>query len=277
MMEKKIAIVTGGASGIGKAICCELIRSDVFVIIADINEADGVGLANELNQDNVTARFVYTDVTEFERVETLITDVHKEFGRIDYLFNNAGIAMYGELFDMSIDDWEEIVNINIWSVIYGTNVGYKIMKEQGFGHIINTASAAGLGPTPVSSAYSSTKHAIVGLTTSLHYEAEQFGVKVSTLCPTFVDTPIFDRAKAINIDKKVISKQVSKQKMMTPQHLAKLTLKGVHKNKPIICPIPLRNTMDLIFIIIPPLHRSLMRVVCKVSRKARINTDTTSL
>lgn len=156
-------------------------------------------------------------------------------------------------------------------VIYGTQVGYNIMKEQGFGYIVNTASASGLGPSPIASAYSTTKHAVVGLTTSLHYEAEEFGVKVSTLCPTFVDTPIFDKARAINLNKNVITNQLQKQKMISPEQLAKITLKGMHKNKIIICPMPMRKTMDIIFTIFPMAHRSLMRLVCKVSRKARPN------
>lgn len=165
------------------------------------------------------------------------------------------------------------MDINLWGIIYGTEIGYKIMKKQGFGHIVNTSSAAGIGPSPVSTAYSTTKHAVVGLTTSLHYEAEEFGVNVSTLCPTFVDTPIFDEAKAINKDKSMMAKQLKKQKMMSPQQLAKITLNGVHKNKPItiICPMPMRKTMDVIFTIFPPLHNALMRLVCKVSRESRIS------
>ncbi|WP_249649216.1 SDR family oxidoreductase, partial [Lysinibacillus sp. D4B2_S17] len=94
----------------------------------------------------------------------------------------------------------------LWGVIYVTQIAYPIMKKQGFGHIVNTSSAAGLGPSPMASAYSTTKHAVVGLTNSLHYEAEEFGIKVSTLCPTFVDTLIFDNARAINLDKSIIIK-----------------------------------------------------------------------
>ncbi|MEN2767573.1 SDR family NAD(P)-dependent oxidoreductase [Ornithinibacillus xuwenensis] len=268
--NRKIAIVTGGASGIGKAICQELVINDIYVIITDINESEGKILEAELNKEGNNSRFMYLDVREYQHVEQLIQNSYKEFGRLDYLFNNAGIAMYGELFDMSMDAWQEIMDINVWGVIHGTQVGYKIMKEQGFGYIVNTASAAGLGPSPISSAYSTTKHAIVGLTTSLHYEAKEFGIHVSALCPTFVDTPIFDKAKAININKNIIVEQLKKQKMMTPQQLAKITLKGVHKNKSIICPMPLRRTMNVVFEIVPPLHQKLMRMVCNVSRKARV-------
>ena len=269
-MFKKVAVVTGGASGIGRAICCELVQQDVFVIISDINEHEGRSFEEKLNLETVKARYVYLDVTQYACVERVLTDIYHEFGRIDYLFNNAGIAMYGELFDLTIEDWKEIMDVNLWGVINGTQVGYNLMKKQGFGHIVNTASAAGLGPSPVSTAYATTKHAVVGLTTSLHYEAEEFGIKVSALCPTFVDTPIFDKAKAININKTVIIKQLKKQKMMTPERLAKIALTGIHKNKPIICPMPMRRTMDIFFTLFPSMHKLVMRLVCKVSREGRI-------
>ncbi|WP_053593295.1 SDR family oxidoreductase [Lysinibacillus sp. FJAT-14222] len=101
-------------------------------------------------------------------MEHVITNVYEEFQRLDYLFNNAGRAMYGEIYDISMDEWKNIVDINLWGVVYGTQVGDQITKEQGFGHIINTSSAVGFGPSPISAAYSTTKHAVVGLTTSLH-------------------------------------------------------------------------------------------------------------
>ncbi|MER1958852.1 MAG: SDR family oxidoreductase [Solibacillus sp.] len=269
-MIRKVAVVTGGASGIGRAICSELVQQNVFVIISDINEKAGKNFEVELNKETINARYAYLDVTEYYSVERLLTDLYQEFGRIDYLFNNAGMAMYGELYDMTMENWKEIMDVNLWGVINGTQVGYNLMKKQGFGHIVNTASAAGLGPSPVSSAYATTKHAVVGLTTSLHYEAEEFGIKVSTLCPTFVDTPIFEEAKAININKTVITQQLKKQKTMSPEKLAKIALDGTHRNKPIICPMPMRRTMDIFFTLFPPAHRGLMRLVCKVSRKARI-------
>ena len=269
-MIRKVAVVTGGASGIGRAICCELVQQNVFVIISDINEQAGRNFEANMNSEMIKARYVYLDVTKYDCVERLLTDIYHEFGRIDYLFNNAGIAMYGELYDLTIENWKEIMDVNLWGVINGTQVVYKLMKKQGFGHIVNTASAAGLGPSPVSSAYATTKHAVVGLTTSLHYEAEEFGIKVSALCPTFVDTPIFEEAKAININRSMIIKQLNKQKMMSPEKLAKITLSGIHRNEPIICPMPMRRTMDIFFTLFPSAHRIMMRLVCKISRKARI-------
>ncbi|MGX1195410.1 SDR family NAD(P)-dependent oxidoreductase [Metabacillus sp. SLBN-84] len=267
---KKVAIVTGGASGIGKAICRELIDKRVFVIIADVDDKEGKTTEAAFNDIEILSRYVHVNVSEFNSVEQLISETFREFGRLDYMFNNAGIAMYGELYDMSIDHWKTIMDVNVWGAVNGTQAAYPLMKKQGFGHIVNTASAAGLGPAPVSAAYSATKHAVVGLTTSLHYEAEEYGVKVTALCPAFVDTPIFNKATAINIDKDKMSSQMKKQKMMTPEKIAKLAIEGVHRNQPVICPMPLRKTMDGFFLLVPAAHRALMRLVCRVSREARM-------
>lgn len=99
-----LARLTGGASGIGKAICKELAANDVYVIISDINERSGQTLEAELNKEAITSRFVYLDVTEYNSLEGVFKGIYKEFGRLDYLFNNAGIAMYGEMYDTKIDD-----------------------------------------------------------------------------------------------------------------------------------------------------------------------------
>ena len=267
----KVAIVTGGASGIGKALCKELISQQVFVILADVNMKEGKLVEVELNRQANCARYEYVDVIDQTSVEKLIRNTFQEFGRLDYLFNNAGITMYGELFDVSIDHWKQIIDVNLWGIIHGTQIGYRIMKEQGFGHIVNTASAAGMGPSPLTAAYSATKHAVIGLTTSLHYEAKEYGVKVSALCPSFVDTPIFSNAIAINIDKQVMGEQIKKQKLMTPEKLAKIAVKGVHHNTPIICPMPMRRTMDIFFTLFPRVHSTLMDYVCKIGRRARIS------
>lgn len=143
------------------------------------------------------------------------------------------------------------------------------MIRQGFGHIANTASMAGLGPTPTVSAYAATKHAVVGLTTSLHYEAEAYGVKVSALCPGHVNTSIYDTGEAIRLNKDKIMEQVEKRKMMSPEQFAAFALKGLEQNKPIVCPVPLRKTTDFFFALFPSAQRSLMRLICRTVREAK--------
>ncbi|PFM60446.1 oxidoreductase [Bacillus cereus] len=270
MDEQRVVIITGGASGIGKSLSIQLANKGLFVIIADINETAGQEVVNYIRNNNQHARFENLNVTNAESVEKLINNIYNEFGRIDYMFNNAGIAMYGEVLDMSLNDWKRIIEINLLGVIYGTQAAYKHMKTQGFGHIINTASATGLGPAPLCAAYATTKHAIVGLTTSLHYEAEEYGVNVSVLCPTFVDTPIFEKSIAINMNKDHIMKQLKTNKPISADKFAEIALKSIHKNKLVICPMPLKKTMDVFFTIFPYFHKKLMRFVCRIGRKAKM-------
>lgn len=272
--RQQVAIVTGGASGIGKALAKALTRKGVFVVVADNDGEAGRRTAEALASEGGKARFAELDVTDREQVERLVADVHAEFGRLDYMFNNAGIGMYGELYAMSDDQWRRIVNVNLWGVIHGTQAAYRLMKAQGFGHIANTASATGLGPSPTAAAYATTKHAIVGLTTSLHYEAEAYGVKVTALCPAFVDTPIHERGEAVRMDREKVLEQMRKQKPMSPDRFAFLALKGLERNEPLVCPMPLRRTMDVIFALFPGLHRKLMRFVCKVARRASLDART---
>ncbi|WP_459503738.1 SDR family NAD(P)-dependent oxidoreductase [Bacillus sp. C1] len=273
MDEQKVAIVTGGASGIGRALCIALSNKGIFVIVADINKIDGEAVASDIVNNGKKAKFAFLNVTEANDIETLVSEINHEFGRIDYMFNNAGIAMYGEVFDMSREDWKKIIDINLHGVIYGTQAAYSLMKKQGFGYIINTASATELGPAPLCAAYATTKHAIVGLTTSLHYEAEAYGVKVSVLCPTFVDTPIFQKAEAIHINKAIIIDQLKMNKPISADKFAQIALTGIEKNQLMICPMPLRKTMDICFTLFPFLHKKLMRFVCRMARKAKINTQ----
>lgn len=265
----KVAIVTGGASGIGKALVHELLKNGANVVIADIDH-EGGKLAEEWESAGLKAAYCHLDVADKKLVEELIQRTFNQYGRLDFMFNNAGIAMYGELHNMTDEHWKRIMDINAWGVIHGTMAAYKIMKEQGFGHIINTASAAGLGPGPTSAAYAASKHAVVGLTTSLHYEAETFGVKVSAVCPAVVDTPIFRKAEALKINSEKVLDQINSQKQMTPEQCAKIILKGAEANLPVITTAKFHRTTKVLFILFPALERSLMRLVVKFARKASL-------
>ncbi len=113
-------------------------------------------------------------------------------GDLDYQFNNAGIGVGGELFDLTVAHWDRIIDINLRGVVHGVQAAYPKMVARGRGHIINTASVAGLVPTPLLTPYATTKHAVVGLSTSLRAEAAIYGVRVSALCPAAIETPILD-------------------------------------------------------------------------------------
>lgn len=187
-------IVTGGASGIGRALARGLSRRGARVWLADI-DADGARqAAAELDQ----AVGVELDVTDAAAVRALVDDVIAQHGHLDMMFNNAGIAAGGETHLLTSEDFDRAIDVNIRGVVHGVVAAYPHMVQRRSGWIVNTASAAGLHPLPLGAPYSMTKHAVVGLSGSLRLEAEAWGVRVAALCPTAVDTPILDPDESEN-------------------------------------------------------------------------------
>lgn len=232
--EGKVAIVTGGASGIGRAICKELGRRGAMVVVADLN-ADGTEqVASTIKAAGGKAEAVQLDVTRADDVQALIEHTAKEHGRLDYMFNNAGIDIGGELRDMSLDHWRRVVEVNQSGVAHGTHAAYSLMVKQGSGHIVNTGSLAALIPLPMETAYVASKWAVFGLSTSLRAEAADLGVKVSVVCPDFVASSFYISSKHVNVDEKRLIAQIPRFLYMTPEKCARKLLKGVAKNRAII-------------------------------------------
>ncbi|MGE4649558.1 MAG: SDR family oxidoreductase [Myxococcota bacterium] len=187
-----VCLVTGGASGIGEALSRELARRGAHVILADRQQERAAAVAKEIESAGGRARAAVLDVRDAEAFETLVRDTLSDAGRLDYLFNNAGIGVGGFFEDHSIDDWRYIVDVNLMGVVHGAHAAYPRMCEQGFGHIVNTASMAGQMGVPGLASYSATKHAVVGLSRSLRAEGIEYGVRVSAFCPGVINTPILD-------------------------------------------------------------------------------------
>jgi NAD(P)-dependent dehydrogenase (short-subunit alcohol dehydrogenase family) len=222
----KVAIVTGGASGIGLAMSRRLTELGATVIVADINREAGEAAAASLG-----AEFLLVDVADLASVKALIAETAERHGRIDYLFNNAGIAIVGSVRDTPVKDWYRVFDINVRGVVHGIDAVYPLFIKQGFGHIVNTASIAGLIPCPGLVAYSASKHAVVGLSTGLRVEAAKHGVKVSVVCPGFVRTPILENASVNGRSLEAAKKKIP---WADPDEVARDILSGVERNKPVI-------------------------------------------
>ena len=179
--KNAIALVTGAASGIGCALAQDLAREGAHVIVADIQLALAESVATGINHAGGSAEAVNLDVTDALAFAELVKRVKEERGRIDYLFNNAGIWISGGIKDYALADWQKIIAINLMGVINGVQAVYPLMIAQGFGHIVNVASMAGLTPSAGMAGYSATKHAVVALSQSLRVEAAFHGVDVSVL------------------------------------------------------------------------------------------------
>lgn len=237
--EGATAIITGGASGIGRAIATELARRGVEVVVADLQIELAQEVAAGITARGGKAAAVKLDVTDYPAVERVVHDTFARTGRLDYIFNNAGIFIAGAVHQYSIADWNYIVDINIRGVINGVQAAYPIMLMQGFGHIVNTGSIAGLIPAPGEVAYAATKHAVVGLSKSLRAHAGLMGVRVSVLCPGFIRTPMAENGgkfgkSYLDITPELRKELLEKVRPMPPDLFARKVLNAVAKNKAII-------------------------------------------
>src|SRR5260221_2310555 len=180
--ENRVAIVTGGASGIGCALCEAVAGAGAFAVVADINVSGAEEVAARIRQRGGQAAAVALDVSRETEVQQVVSDVVASHGRLDYMFNNAAIAIVGEFRDGNVADFRRVVDVNLFGVVQGTIAAYRVMLRQGDGHIVNISSMTGLMPTPMLTAYSTTKWAIIGFSTTLRAEAGGLRVKGSVAC-----------------------------------------------------------------------------------------------
>jgi len=228
-----IAIVTGGASGIGRALCEELARRGAVVVVTDVNEAGARSVAESIASEGGRASSKALDVRDAEAVKRVVEETAAAHGRLDYMFNNAGLAVTGEVRDLSLEHWRKVVDVNLWGVIHGIAAAYPLMVRQRSGHIVNIASLAGLLGIPCSSPYATTKFAVVGLSQSLRAEAEDLGVKVSAVCPSYIQTRIFEASTYVGSSKEDVLSLLS-FKMMEVGEAVRQILRGVERNRALI-------------------------------------------
>jgi NAD(P)-dependent dehydrogenase (short-subunit alcohol dehydrogenase family) len=255
--KDKVAIVTGGASGIGRALCEALARREAAaVVVADI-DAEG---AQEVAAAHRCAQAMHIDVCRQGDVQALVDETVAQHGRLDLMINNAGVAICGEARDLTLDHWRHVLDVNLWGVIYGTTAAYRVMVDQGFGHIVNIASLDGLTPMPLATPYTAAKHAVVGLSTALRIEGADLGVKVSVACPGTVQTNILDTAAFVGIKREeAIAEMQSGFKMADPADCTRAILRGVERNQAIIIDTQLNRLFWRLYRLSPSLYAALMQ------------------
>ncbi len=187
-----VAVITGGASGIGLAVAEHLIARGMHVVLADIDEPKLRDVEARLTEGGAEVAGVVCDTASAAAVTELAEATLERFGAAHLLFNNAGIAGVGDAWNGPLELWDRVVGINLYGVVHGIRAFLPIMTEQGVGHIVNTASMAGLMALPGAAPYNATKHAVVAISESLFLELGSTGspVGVSVLCPGFVKTDL---------------------------------------------------------------------------------------
>lgn len=193
-LENKVAVVTAAASGMGLATAELFAREGASVVLADINEVDGERVAAGIRERGERALFVRTDVGEADDIERLIERAVEEFGRIDVLFNGVGINMAKPITECTLDDFDAVMKFNLRSVFLTSKYAIpRMLANETGGSIVNNSSVAGLVGRPADPLYAASKHAINGLTKSLALNYADQGIRVNSVCPGSIGTPLFYR------------------------------------------------------------------------------------
>lgn len=187
----KIGVVTGGASGIGRALATGLAREGVSVVLADVDERGMAETVEAIRAEGGQALGVPTDVSDAGQMQALADRAFGAFGRVHILCNNAGVVLWGGLESATQRDWQWVLNVNLWGVVHGLQAFLpRMIAQREWGHVVNTASMAGLVATAGLGIYNTTKYAVVGLSETLAKDLKPYGLGVSVLCPMGVATQI---------------------------------------------------------------------------------------
>lgn len=228
----KQAIVTGAGSGIGAALCRALGAAGADVVCTDVDADAADRTASSLG---ARARSARLDVTDAAAVKAAVDDVVDRAGRLDLMFNNAGIVWGGDSELLTLDQWNAIIDINIRGVVHGVTAAYPQMITQGGGTIINTASMAGLTAAGQITSYVMTKHAIVGLSLALRSEAAAHGIGVLAVCPSAIETPLLEKGAIGGFDgRRYFIQGAGVKRAYSADRLARDTLTAIEKNKALL-------------------------------------------
>ena len=191
-LRGKVAVITGGASGIGRAVAERAAGEGMKLVLGDIEEGPLKETVDDLTSKGAEALGVVTDVSDAASVRALRDRTLDRFGAVHLVHNNAGIGLGGPIWEVSEEDWRWILGVNLWGVIHGVATFVPVLMEQGEGHVVNTASIAGLIAAPFLGPYNATKQAVVAISETLFKDLQAVGapIGVSVLCPGFVQTRI---------------------------------------------------------------------------------------
>jgi len=194
-LSDKVALVTGGGRGIGRAICLALGRTGAHVVPAARTARDIGAVATRIVEGGGRATAIRVDLAEEESVRALFAGVRVRFGRLDVLVNNAGIGLYGPVKDFAVADFDRVVAVNLRGVFLCCQEAMRMMVPARAGTIINISSVVGFKGYPNQAAYTATKHAVMGLTKTLAVEAQEHGIRTSAILPGGVDTAMVRQAR----------------------------------------------------------------------------------
>jgi NADP-dependent 3-hydroxy acid dehydrogenase YdfG len=237
----KVVVITGAAHGLGEATAKTFAARGARLALCDIDSEGLQELKGVLEARGTEVLTALVDVTQASQFEEFSERVNQKFGHVDVLVNNAGVVLAGRMQDMTLEDWQWIIGINMWGVIHGTHFFYPRMSRRGAGHIVNIASAAALIPLPILSAYSGTKSAVLSMTRVWRAEGALHGVGFTAICPGIMNTNLSksmrlstgtERKPIPEVGKKANRFMASKR--YDPANIAETIVLAVEKNKSVV-------------------------------------------
>jgi NAD(P)-dependent dehydrogenase (short-subunit alcohol dehydrogenase family) len=232
---EKRAFITGAASGLGLEICERLARDGWRLLIVDINAERLAAVEESLQAMGGTIISEVLNVTDVDAIDAVAARIKRQWGGVDIIFNNAGVAGGCEFDRLSLEEWQRLININLWSVIYGCRAFVPLMKAQGGGYIVNTASSAGILSSPQMANYNVAKAGVISLSETLKVELSPFNIGVTVICPTVFKTDLGSSVKTGSSMEANIQRQLSESKVM-PADIVDATFKVMQKNKLYVMP-----------------------------------------
>jgi len=194
-IEGKVVVITGASSGLGEATAWHLSEQGASVALAARRTNRIESLANDIKDNGGNAIAVTADVTDRDQVKQLVDQAVEEFGKIDVIINNAGLMPFAPLERLNIDEWDQMIDVNIKGVLYGIAAALPYMKEQESGHIINVSSVAGHKVNPGGTVYCATKHAVRAISEGLRQEVKPYNLRTTIISPGAVDTELPDSSR----------------------------------------------------------------------------------
>jgi NAD(P)-dependent dehydrogenase (short-subunit alcohol dehydrogenase family) len=235
-LRGKTAVITGAASGIGRGLALALAKEQCTMLLADINEAGLKQTCEMVRQQGGRGEVFLCDVSKLDDVMRMADHCFHAWGKVDLLINNAGVASVGFMGDIPIKDWEWIVSINFWGVVYGCHAFVPRMKKQGSGSIVNVASAAGILSSAEMAPYNATKAAVISISETLKSELAPYNIGVTVICPTFIKTNLMEKLRCTDEFQRQCSTAGVDNARWTPEMIAGLVIDAVKKNRMYVVP-----------------------------------------
>lgn len=229
----KKTLITGAGSGIGRATAFELAEAGADLVLCDLNREAVERTATLARGMGATAEAHVVDVSDWDDMQALADKVRKSHGALDILVNNAGVGLGGDFLSTSIEDWQWVIGINLMGVVHGCKLFAPAMVERNAGHIVNVASAAGYYAAPDMTAYSASKHAVMGLTEALRAEMAVHGVGVSAICPGIINTNIVASGRmrgSTGVAQDKIA-ALYRRRNYGPEHVARAIVEAIRDNR----------------------------------------------